>query len=105
VSTGHSLKRTVTKESLLTRRRNSVTCYAWMYALRQRLLANQQAYCGGAGGNYVINERGRFTLRDGEIAAVPGPPVLVVSDLDDTMIGDDGGTAVFKRFWEKTVCV
>lgn len=57
-----------------------------------------------SGGNYVINERGRFMLRDGEIAAVEGEPVLVVSDLDDTMIGDDDATAVFKRFWD-TVAV
>lgn len=56
-----------------------------------------------AGGNYVISERGRFTLRDGAIAAVEGEPMLVVSDLDDTMIGDDEATAVFKRFWDTMV--
>jgi Sucrose-6F-phosphate phosphohydrolase len=58
---------------------------------------------GLAGSNYVINQRGRFVLRDGDIAAVDGEPVLVVSDLDDTMIGDDEATAVFKRFWDTMV--
>lgn len=37
------------------------------------------------------------------MAAVDGEPVLVVSDLDDTMIGDDEATAVFKRFWDTMV--
>ena len=23
------------------------------------------------------------------------------ADLDDTMLGDDGGTAAFKRFWQQ----
>lgn len=58
---------------------------------------------GLVGGNYVIDNRGCFTLRDGQIAAVEGKPVLVVSDLDDTMIGDDDATAVFKRFWDTMV--
>lgn len=40
-----------------------------------------EAARASTGGNYVINERGRFMLRDGEIAAVEGEPVLVVSDL------------------------
>ena len=39
-----------------------------------------------AGGNYVVRERGNFTLRDGKVTAVTGRPVLVVSDLDDTMV-------------------
>ena len=40
----------------------------------------------GTGGNYVISQMGNFTLRDGEIKPVKGRPVLVVSDLDDTMV-------------------
>ena len=52
------------------------------------------------GGNYAINSSGRYMMRDGEIAAVTAPPVLVVSDLDDTMIGNDAATAEFKDYWE-----
>ena len=55
-----------------------------------------------AGGNYVITKgwqggSSAFSLKDGKVAAVPGDPVLVVSDLDDTMIGDDAATLLFKR--------
>ena len=39
-----------------------------------------------AGGNYVVRERGNFTLRDGKVTPVEGRAVLVVSDLDDTMV-------------------
>mmetsp|Transcript_13029 Transcript_13029/g.39460 ORF Transcript_13029/g.39460 Transcript_13029/m.39460 type:complete len:458 (-) Transcript_13029:370-1743(-) len=53
------------------------------------------------GSNYVIEEAGAFMLQDGVIEAVPGEKVLLVSDLDDTMIGDDNGTAAFKRFWQQ----
>ena len=48
----------------------------------------------------MIKSRGRFTLRNGEMQAVAGQGVLVVSDLDDTMIGDDAATSEFKHFWE-----
>lgn len=27
--------------------------------------------------------------------------VALSADLDDTMLGDDGGTAAFKRFWQQ----
>ena len=39
-----------------------------------------------AGGNYVVRGRGNFTLRDGKVTPVTGRSVLVVSDLDDTMV-------------------
>lgn len=53
-----------------------------------------------SGGNYAINSGGRFMMKDGEIEAVSGRSVLVVSDLDDTMVGDDAATADFKEYWE-----
>lgn len=50
--------------------------------------------------NYTIAVPGRWSLHDGQLAAVSGPPaVLVVSDLDDTMIGDDEATTAFARWW------
>eukprot|EP00775_Hariotina_reticulata_P009256 gene9256-9422_t len=55
-----------------------------------------------AGGNYTITAPGTYTLRHGSLsrlAAVP-PAVMIVSDLDGTMIGDDAATAAFKDWWE-----
>lgn len=60
----------------------------------RRLLAD-------SGGNYVIRGAGAFLLKDGEVARVVGRRVLLISDLDDTMIGDDKGTAAFKRYWQR----
>lgn len=54
------------------------------------------------GGNYRISAPGRWKLADGALAAVDRPPaVLVVSDLDDTMIGDDAATAAFSAWWRE----
>lgn len=55
----------------------------------------------GDGSNYVIRGAGAFMLKDGEVARVLGRRVLLISDLDDTMIGDDKGTAAFKRYWQR----
>lgn len=52
------------------------------------------------GGNYVISRPGTYSLRNGEIHVVNGPPVMIVSDLDGTMVGDDSSTAAFKTYWE-----
>jgi hypothetical protein len=30
---------------------------------------------------------------------LPGKPVMVVSDLDGTMVGDDSATGAFKGWW------
>ena len=52
------------------------------------------------GSNYQIDAPGRWHLREGHLAAAAAPPVLVVSDLDDTMIGDDEATAAFTAWWQ-----
>lgn len=51
--------------------------------------------------NYAIAEPGAWALRDGQLARVATPPVLLVSDLDDTMIGDDDATAAFTAWWRE----
>lgn len=53
------------------------------------------------GGNYTIQEAGCWQLADGVLAQAERPPVLLVSDLDDTMIGDDDATAAFTRWWQE----
>lgn len=53
------------------------------------------------GGNYKIQEGGVWQLADGLLAQPERPPVLLVSDLDDTMIGDDAATAAFTRWWQE----
>ena len=54
-----------------------------------------------AGDNYQINETGIFSLAYGELQKSAGEAVLLVSDLDDTMIGDDAATAAFRDYWER----
>ncbi len=52
------------------------------------------------GDNYTITEAGVFSLSQGELQKSSGEAVLLVSDLDDTMIGDDAATAAFRDYWE-----
>ncbi|WIA20655.1 hypothetical protein OEZ85_005031 [Tetradesmus obliquus] len=55
------------------------------------------------GGNYVITTPGTYTLRNGSLSQLPAaspPAVMLVSDLDGTMVGDDAATAAFKEWWE-----
>lgn len=54
-----------------------------------------------AGGNYRITQPGRYRLSDGNLEAVTGAACLIVSDLDDTMVGDDAATATFTRWWQQ----
>lgn len=55
------------------------------------------------GANYAITAPGRWHLRQGALSATSAPAVLVVSDLDDTMIGAgaDDATAAFTRWWRQ----
>ena len=53
------------------------------------------------GGNYCIDEAGVFSLANGKLEKATGEAVLLVSDLDDTMIGDDQATAHFRDYWEQ----
>ena len=56
--------------------------------------------CACAGGNYEITGTGMFALNQGTLQKSSGEAVLLVSDLDDTMIGDDVATAEFRDYWE-----
>lgn len=61
-------------------------------------IANQPLHAALTGANYVISTAGTYALRNGAVRAVTGPPVLLVSDLDGTMVGDDTATAAFKQW-------
>lgn len=49
--------------------------------------------------NYLIFSPGQYRLSHGSLDEVSSPAVLVVSDLDDTMVGDDEATAKFTEWW------
>ncbi|MEW5316387.1 MAG: hypothetical protein WDW38_007764 [Sanguina aurantia] len=54
------------------------------------------------GSNYLITSPGTYTLRGGALSPVSGQPVMVVSDLDGTMVGNDEASGAFKAWWEES---
>lgn len=62
--------------------------------------ANVLNHMACAGDNYTITATGVFSLSQGELQKSSGEAVLLVSDLDDTMIGNDVATATFRDYWE-----
>jgi len=58
---------------------------------------------GPTGTYYSIDKPGRFALKDGRLSEITAglPPVLVVTDLDGTYIGDEGAIAELNDCWER----
>ena len=54
-------------------------------------------------GHYRISKPGRYALKDGRISLIREtlPPVLVVTDLDGTYVGDDEGMRALNDAWER----
>lgn len=57
------------------------------------------------GGNYSVDKPGTFAVQQGNIKRVTGKPMMIVSDLDGTMIGDDSATKAFKDFWQQKALI
>ena len=53
------------------------------------------------GENYKAYKEGGYRLEDGRMYEIHGEPIMLVSDLDDTMFGDDEASMEFKDFWER----
>jgi sucrose-6F-phosphate phosphohydrolase len=51
------------------------------------------------GSNYAVKTPGRYRLMNGDLQRVQSPRVLLVTDLDDTLCGDDEATAAFAGWW------
>lgn len=43
-----------------------------------------------------------YTLYEGEITSLQGPPVCIITDLDGTLLGNSHALALFNRYWEKS---
>lgn len=51
--------------------------------------------------NYQVDRPGAYTLEHGMLQKqTVGDPILLVSDLDGTMVGDDEGTTAFRDLWQ-----
>ena len=54
-----------------------------------------------AGGNFKAFKAGGYLVEYGKMSGVRDDPIMLVSDLDDTMFGDDDASKEFKDFWER----
>lgn len=54
-----------------------------------------------AGSNYLVTKAGGYRLEFGQMHEIRGEAIMLVSDLDDTMFGDDQASKAFKDFWER----
>ena len=54
-----------------------------------------------SGGNYFINAYGSYSIEEGVMRSVNLKPLMLVSDLDGTMVGDDVATLAFRNFWRR----
>lgn len=49
----------------------------------------------------MVDHAGGFRLEYGRLHQIKGEAFMLVSDLDDTMFGDDEASKLFKDFWER----
>jgi sucrose-6F-phosphate phosphohydrolase len=54
------------------------------------------------GSNYQVHLPGSYSLAHGTLRRIPTPRVLVITDLDDTLVGDDEATLNFTEWWRST---
>ena len=53
------------------------------------------------GGDYSVSAPGAYELNGGILRRLtPAAPILIVSDIDGTMVGDSASTAAFRSLWE-----
>lgn len=63
-------------------------------------LTRRAPSCPPPGGHYTIAAPGRYCLQHGRVESVAhSRRLLLVTDLDDTLVGDDEATAAFRDWW------